>query len=537
MMFVGIILQVIALNKRIVFVYTVIICTFALLLYRVAWLNTSVYSEAGKGKSSRTINIGESRGKIYDRYFNQLVEKDEKFLSVVTPVVGATADLKKYMTEDEITEKLQKGFPFTIETDEKINTNFIRTFSVYDRYSENQLAPHIIGYIDKDKNGISGIEKSFDEFLRKNSGKLSVTFEADRTGRILAGMDKTVNDMNYTSKAGVVLTLDSEIQRITENALSESSIKSGCAIVMKAYTGEILALSSVPSFDPDKVAESLEKENSPLLNKALLAYSPGSVFKPLVAATAIEHGTDPEEIYECKGEIRVGDRVFSCYNHNAHGKINMTEALEESCNTYFVNLILNTDTELLMCLCEKLGIENEIKLASSIIASKGTLPDRKEFSKKGVLANFSFGQGELLITPLKMAQIYSLLATGNLIEPKLIMGLTNSMGLMTPEKEKRPEKLLSDSTVLTVRKMLKSVVEKGKADKAYSCLVSLSGKTGTAQSGIYESKKEVLRTWFSGFFPSDNPNYVVIVMNENGIGGNADCAPVFKKICEGIVTR
>ena len=215
----------------------------------------------------------------------------------------------------------------------------------------------------------------------------------------------------------------------------------------------------------------------------------------------------------------------------------MTEALEESCNTYFVNLILNTDTELLMYLCEKLGIENEIKLASSIMASKGTLPDRKEFSKKGVLANFSFGQGELLITPLKMAQIYSLLATGNLIEPKLIMGLTNSMGLMTPEKEKSPEKLLSDSTVLTVRKMLKSVVEKGKADKAYSCLVSLSGKTGTAQSGMYENKKEILRTWFSGFFPSDNPNYVVIVMNENGIGGNADCAPVFKKICEGIVTR
>ncbi|MBQ1967247.1 MAG: penicillin-binding protein 2, partial [Clostridia bacterium] len=98
-------------------------------------------------------------------------------------------------------------------------------------------------------------------------------------------------------------------------------------------------------------------------------------------------------------------------------------------------------------------------------------------------------------------------------------------------------KLISDSTVLQMKKMLKSVVENGKAEKAYSELVSLSGKTGTAQSGVYENKKEILRTWFSGFFPSDNPNYVVVVMNENGEGGNSDCAPVFKKICEGIVTR
>lgn len=527
----------IVLNKRIIFVYTVIICTFALLLYRVAWINTSVYSEAGKEKSSRTLTVGETRGKIYDRYFNRLVEKDEKLISVVTPLVGAVPFLKEYMTDSEIEEKLNKGFPFIIETNEKINNNLIRTFSVYDRYSENQLAPHIIGYTDKDKNGVCGIEKSFDEYLKTNSGKLTVTFEADRTGRILAGMDKTINDLNYTSKAGVVLTLDSEIQKIAENALRESRIKSGCAVVMKAYTGEILALASCPSFDPNNVSKSLTAENSPLLNKALCAYSPGSVFKPLVAAAAIEHGISPEYTYECKGKIKVGDRTFSCYNHNAHGKINMTEALEESCNTYFVNLILKTDAELLMYLCEKIGIPNRITLASAIVSSEGKLPDRKDFNKKGVLANFSFGQGELLITPLKMAQIYSLLATGNLREPSLIMGFTNRLGLMTPEKEQQGEKLLSDSTVSVIRKMLKSVVENGKADKAFSSLVSLSGKTGTAQSGIYEGKKEILRTWFSGFFPSDNPNYVVIVMNENGEGGNSDCAPVFKKICEEIVTN
>ena len=526
----------IILNKRIVFVFSSMMLCFAILLYRVASLNFSVYSEVGRERSVRTLTVGETRGKIYDRNYVRLTDSEEKLLAVVTPCIGAANFLKDYMTEEELSQRLAKGFPFIIEVDEKINNSFIRTFSVPQRYSDTQSAVHIIGYTDKDKKGISGIEKAFDSFLTENSGKLTVSFEADRTGRILAGMDKTINDMNFTSKAGIVLTLDSEIQRITEKALEESRIKSGCAVVLKAHTGEILAMASYPTYDPKKVSESLKSENSPMLNKALCAYSPGSVFKPLLCASALENGISPDYTYECKGEIKVGDRVFSCYNHNAHGKINMTKALEESCNTYFVNLILNTDTELLMSLCEKLGIENEITLASSIVSAKGKLPERADFERKGVLANFSFGQGELLISPLKMAEIYGTLATGNYIPSKLILGTTNYMGLMTPIKDNTPVKLLSDYTVKEMRRMLKSVTENGKADKAYSDLVSLSGKTGTAQSGIYENEREILRTWFSGFFPSDNPNYIVIVMNENGEGGNADCAPVFRKICEGIVT-
>ena len=527
----------IILNKRVIFVYTVMLSSFALLLLRVAYLGSSTYSEAAKEKSTRTIVIAEARGKIYDRNLNRITESNEKLLSVVIPTIGAAPYLRAYMSEEEITERLQMGFPFTIETKEKINNSFIRTFSVYDRYSENQLAPHITGYIDKDKKGVYGIEKSFDDFLRKNKGKLSVTFEADRTGRILAGMDKHIKDENYSSKAGVVLTLDSEIQSIAESALQNSRIKSGCAIVMKAKTGEILALASVPEFDPTAVEKSLKVENSPFLNKALCAYSPGSVFKPLVAVAALENGISADYTYECKGKIKIGDSVFTCYNHNAHGKINMTTALEESCNTYFINLLRKTGTENLLSLCEKLGIENEIHLASAIVSSKGTLPDRESLKSKGNCANFAFGQGELLITPLKMAEIYTVLATGSYKKASLVRGLTNYKGLLTTEKLQPEIKLISDSTVLQMKKMLKSVVENGKAEKACSELVSLSGKTGTAQSGVYENKKEILRTWFSGFFPSDNPNYVVVVMNENGVGGNSDCAPVFKKICEGIVTR
>lgn len=527
----------ITLNKRVIFIYTLFVCCFAFLLARVVWLNFSVYSEAGKERSTRTLTVGERRGKIYDRNYKSLVESEEKLLSVVVPSAGSLDFMKKHFTDEEIKDKIHKGFPFIVETEEKVNTEFIRTFSVPLRYSENQTAVHIIGYTDKDKKGVSGIEKAFDSYLTEHSGKLTVTFDCDRTGRILAGMDKRINDINFTSKAGVVLSIDKDIQKITETALKESGIKSGTAIVMKVHSGEILALASYPTYNPQKVAKALNEENSPLLNKALYAYSPGSVFKPLVAAAALEYGISPDFSYECTGEITVGDRKFSCYNHNAHGKINMTEALEESCNTYFVNLIMHTDTELLISLCEKLGITQSVNLASTIASQKGVLPKRASLSLKGVLANLSFGQGELLITPIKMAEIYHTLSTGNYLPSKLIMGFTNYMGLMTPEKDTLPIKLLSDNTVTEIRRMLESVVKNGKADKAYSDLVSLSGKTGTAQSGVYENEKEILRTWFAGFFPSGNPNYIVIVMNENGSGGNADCAPVFRKICEGIVTR
>ncbi len=525
------------MNKRIIFVYACFMSCFALLMLRIAYLNFSDYSAVSETKSTRTVTVGTRRAKIYDRNYSALVEEENNLVAVVTPTLGIKRFLSPYLTEKEMTDKITDGYPFTLKVKEKINNELIRTFSVPIRYSENSLASHIVGYVNSDGEGVTGIEKSYDNYLKENCGKLTVNFQIDAVGRVLAGMNKTVNDYNFSSKAGVVLSLDKDIQSLTENALKSSKIKSGCAIVMKAHTGELLALSSVPDFNRNNVAESFDKDNSPLVNKALSPYSPGSVFKPLVAAAALENGISETYTYECTGEIKIGDTVFSCYNHNAHGKINMTEALEESCNTYFVNLIMKTDAELLMSLCEKTGILNSTELAPSIISSKGKLPERDTLNSKGVLANLSFGQGELLITPLKMAEIYHMLATGNIVSPKLVMGFCNSMGLMKPLKESGTTKLLSDSTVVTMRKMLKSVVKNGKAQNACSDLVSLSGKTGTAQSGIYKNETELLRTWFCGFFPSDNPNYIVIVMNENGKGGNSDCAPVFKKICEGIVTR
>ncbi len=512
------------------------VACFMALLVRIMYINFSDYSLAGESQSKRTITIGTSRGKIYDRNLEKLVDCEDNLVAAVTPAVGSSEYLKGYFDIETLTEKIEKGFPFTAVVDEEINNEFVRTFSVPIRYSGDMLATHLIGYLDSTgTDGVAGLEKTYNSFLKENSGKLSVTFEADALGRVLAGMDKYINDDNFNSGAGLVLTLDKRIQKIAEEELEKSNIESGCAIVMHVNNGEILALASVPDYDPNNVADYLLKENSPFVNKALKSYSVGSVFKPVIAAAALENGIGAETEYECTGSVTVGDRQFDCYNHTAHGKVNMKTALQNSCNTYFINLIMNMDTDYLLHLCQQMGLGRSDTIADGITASTGSLPTAESLELKGNLANFAFGQGDLLMTPVQMAKAYHVLATGNYIAPGLIYGFADSYGIVSEKGTGTPQKILSEETVLQMREMLLSVTEEGNAQNAKSDMVALAGKTGTAQSGIYENGTEVCRTWLSGFFPANNPHYIVIVMNENGQGGNTDCAPVFKNICERIV--
>lgn len=528
--------MVINMLKRTLSLYIFIIFSFMALLSRIVYIQHSDFSSVMESQSKRTVIIGEKRGMIYDRNYSTLVESEKHLVAAVTPCIGSYEYLKDEIDNSWLKDKINSGYPFVCRVNKEINNEFIRTFSVSKRYSAESLAVHLVGYCDSTgQEGITGIEKSYNAYLKENSGNLKVSFDVDAVGRVLAGMDKTVSDNGYSSKAGVVLSIDSEIQKIAENALKNSSIESGCAIVMHANTGEILAMASYPDYDPNNVAESLTKDNSPLVNKALNSYSVGSVFKSLVAAAALENGYNRHEKYVCTGEITVGDRTFSCYNHTSHGEVDMNSALEQSCNTYFINLISKIDTELLLQLCKQCGFGVKDELAPSIISNSGTLPSVQELKIKGNLCNFAFGQGSLTATPLQIAKLYHVLATGNYIQPSLVIGFTNYMGLMTKEPSQTQIKLLSDETVLSIREMLSNVTEKGNAKKAKSSLVSLSGKTGTAQSGIFIDGKEVLRTWFAGFFPSENPHYIVVVMDENGSSGNTDCAPIFKEICENIV--
>lgn len=510
------------------------LCFMALLL-KIVDINKENYSSVTRNQSTKTLTVGEKRGTVYDRNYIPLTNSQHRLVAAVTPTVQSGEYLKAYLSHQELTDRIKDGYPFLCSVGEEISNEHIRTFSVPVRYGETVLAPHIIGYLDSEKKGVSGIEKAYNQYLTENGGKLTVSFQVDAVGRVLAGLDKTVTDSNFSSKAGVVLALDSFVQVIAESALRESKIKSGAVLVMKVGTGELLAVASVPDFHPERVGECLDGENSPLINKALCSYSVGSVFKSIVAAFALENGISSEETYECTGEITVGDTVFRCFNGKAHGETDMASALENSCNTYFVNLSRKLDEEKLLLLCRRIGFGERTVLAPSVVTASGALPTEKSLRLKGNFANFSFGQGDFSATPLQLASAYHALATGYTVSPVLVRGLADYEGLMTFTEKTKKAKIFSDVTVQQMKKMLAGVVSSGLADKAKSELLSLSGKTGTAQSGIYADGKEICRTWFTGFFPSENPNYIVVVINENGQGGNVDCAPVFRKICEGIV--
>ena len=183
------------------------------LLGRIYYIAKKDYTSVMTRQSTRTVIVGEKRGEIYDRNFSPLVGEEKKLLAVVTPCAGSYELLKGKADDSYLREKIEGASPFIIETDEEINNELIRTFSVPQRYSADPLAVHLIGYTDSTgKVGVTGIEKAYDSYLSENSGKLSVSFQVDAVGRVLAGMDKYITDENFTSKAGVVLSIDKNMR-------------------------------------------------------------------------------------------------------------------------------------------------------------------------------------------------------------------------------------------------------------------------------------------------------------------------------------
>ena len=281
---------------------------FMAILARIAYINFSSYSDASQSRSGRTVVIGTTRGKIYDRNKQLLVDTQSRLVAAVTPIATAKQYLSDIFSSVNVSEKIEKGYPFVATASEEFDNELIKTFRVPMRYGEGSLASHVVGYTDSAGRGVTGIEKAFDEVLSGYGGRLSVTFEVDAVGRVLAGMDKLVKDENFNSKAGVVLTLDKRIQELTEQAMEKSTIESGCAVVMHIDSGDIVSLSSVPDFDRNNVEASLDAKDSPLVNKALMSYSAGSVFKSLVAAFALENGISEQFSHTCSGSITVGDK-------------------------------------------------------------------------------------------------------------------------------------------------------------------------------------------------------------------------------------
>ena len=484
--------------------------------------------------------MGQTRGMIYDRNMKPLVNREIHTVLVVNPTAEAVSVLKEQLSEDdfsELYEKAKHGKPFLFECDiYNGDCDDIIAVTSYNRYSGNDTAVHLIGYLDSDGNGISGIEKAFDSVLKEYSGAFSVRYNADASGRTLSGMEFEKINNNYASQGGIVLTIDSEIQRICENAMKWNNLEKGAVVVLDASTSEILAMASAPVFDRNDLSASLKNEKSPFLNRVLCAYSVGSVFKPVVAAAALENGIGTDAVFNCKGYSDVSGVRFNCHNRSGHGMKNMSEAMAVSCNSYFIRLGQTVSVEDIIATAAALGFGRKIELCDTLISDSGNLPAVDSIDSLPALANISFGQGSLLATPLQIAGVYCAFANGGYYrEPYLFKNIIdNEAKTVAYYKNEINNKVLPDSICREIVSMLSETVENGSGILADPMIGSAAGKTATAETGQTKNGEKIVHTWFAGFYPSKNPEYVIVVFKEDGNSASTDCAPIFRDIADAI---
>ena len=495
--------------------------------------------QAGNTVSTKTIDLATVKGTVYDCEFRPITNASTELFVAAKPSDRAVALLKKVLDSDvfeSVKERMSRGKPVAVKSEKAAeNSDDIINVYVPKRYDNSSFACHIIGYLDGENNGISGIEKAYNTLLSSDTNTPRVRFSADANGRSLLGEKITVED-NEIPKNGVVLTIDKDIQEITEIALDKSGAVCAAALVMEIESGAIRACVSRPAFDRNNLADALGDKNSPLINRAFLAFSVGSVFKPVVAAAALENGIDGDFEYNCTGNVTYNGVTFNCHKRSGHGVLDMEGALANSCNTYFIALANETGADNIIETAEKFGFGKSTFFAEGINSVAGYLPDENELDSKAALANFSFGQGSLLATPVQICSMTATIANGGIrVEPYLVEGEIDSDGNYVKKASSQKQSgIISKKTVGLLKKYLRSVVTDGSGKNAASEFVDVSGKTATAQTGKTENGSEICNSWFAGYFPADNPKYAMVILKENGEGGSVSCAPVFKVIAETI---
>jgi penicillin-binding protein 2 len=429
------------------------------------------------------------------------------------------------MKKAVILEELKADFPGVV-----VQPNPIRGY----RYGK--LACHVLGYLGeidrwrltrlsnygyntKDIVGFGGVEEKYDYYLRQEEGGVSA--EVDHRGRFV----RMLGYKPPRSGRNVQLTLDLKIQRIVEEALGE---RTGCAIIMDPYTGEIIAMVSNPGFDPtvfvarqnDKIAVLFTNPKAPLLNRAISGvYPAGSSFKPIVAAAALETGKENlSTTFVCSGATFVGRKEFKCWG--VHGAQNIVGALAHSCNVFFYKTGVLVGGQNMYEYALKFGLSKPTSFELSNEAS-GFIPNPlwKKISRfqkwfDGDSANLSIGQGELLVTPLQMLRMIAVFANkGYLVTPFVVKAVDGK--IVDDPLRKIVPIAIQESTINTVRRGLRGVTEEGGTASILNFPeITVAGKTGTAQN-----PRGAPHGWFVGFFPFEKPRYAIVVFLEHGVAG------------------
>lgn len=429
-------------------------------------------------------------------------------------------------------------------------------------YPNGKLASHVLGFTGVDDQGLNGIEMRLDSTLKGVPGK--IMNEVDVLGRQISFSKERYVDA--IDGYDVYLTIDETIQHFTEKALDQAildyDLKRGAtAIVMDPYTGEILAMSSKPDFDPnipdakpdfvtsEDWAGFKDQEDAQVLwqtvfrNKAVMdTYEPGSTFKAVTAAAAIEEGLVTVDTPEFCKPISMAGHTIDCWRKGGHGAEDFLHAVYNSCNPVFVDIGLELGIEKFYKYVKMFGFMDRTGID---IAGEPTTEEYKNLWHKDPkeidLAVSSFGQ-RFQISPIQLITAYGAIANGgSLMKPVLVKQITDSDGNVIKNFEPQVvRKVISEQTAQTLRGILEGVVSEGTGKNAYISGYRVAGKTGTSQTLTTETDGRYIVS-FMAIAPADKPRICVLVAFDhpqvatNLRTGGLLAAPVAGKLCEEIL--
>lgn len=563
----------------------VLMSALAVQFWYVQGVNSRKYREMAENNQFRTLTIAAPRGPVTDRSGVLLAENRPSFRIVVTPAPGEDvralaarmspiieADPKDL--ESRLTRPRAPYQPVTVKT----GATFAHVAAVEARraefpsvtvevipqraYPEGSLAAHVLGRVGEvtDRQlaqpeyarlgpgaivGQAGLELLYNENLTGVDGTRKVIVNSRGVEKELA------EDLPPRSGASMELTIGASVQRHMERAFAG---RAGSAVALDPFTGEVLGLVSLPAFDPNLFTADVPTadwqrlatdERTPLLNRVLQGqYSPGSLFKIVVATAGLEEGlVTPDTTILCPGAVSIQGHLFRCNRASGHGPIALARALAESCNSYFYVLGSRLEIDRIATYARRYGLGRLTGIDLPREAA-GLVPDTEWKMRlfrapwyPGETISVAIGQGQISVTPVQMARMMAVIANGGrLVQPHVV----RRVGARPPQPPTAEPSGFAPTTIAAIRRGLHGTVNAdGSGARARVDGLVVAGKTGSAQvvsSERLNARIEAIQphAWFAGFAPFDSPRVVLVVLVDNGGSGGLAAAPVAKTMFERI---